>query len=349
MEPRVKRRRLDKLTLFADVGYAPHPGQMLVHNSTERRRVLACGVRWGKTLCAAMEAFVALLKPSKSTIGWTVAPTLELSELVFSRVVAVMQRHFKHRIKEINARERRLVVVNFGGGLSELRGKSADAPDSLLGEGLDFVIVDEAARMRPEIWQEHLSQRLIDKRGWALLISTPGDRGWFWKEFRRGLKHRDAMYQSWSSPSWTNPHLNRELIEEECKRLGGDTFKSQYGGEFLGFDPGPCELCGCPDGSLLAIYCGPDDSPLDTCADCGWPIDRAGHTVIQGFDERGQPRQRIRIIFEERLDGTASHATHCVNGVECYAGTRTPVGQPFPAEPMQTEAERPDGAMEIDV
>jgi hypothetical protein len=33
------------------------------------------------------------------------------------------------------------------GGQSEIRAKSADNPISLLGEGLDWVVVDEAARV----------------------------------------------------------------------------------------------------------------------------------------------------------------------------------------------------------
>ena len=72
--------------------------------------------------------------------------------------------------------ERRLVLRNLAGGFSEIRGKSADNPVSLLGEGLDWLIVDEAARLKPAIWEGHLSQRLIDKKGWALLISTPSLR-----------------------------------------------------------------------------------------------------------------------------------------------------------------------------
>ena len=37
------------------MGYQPHPGQAEIHRSTAPRRIVACGVRWGKTLCAAME------------------------------------------------------------------------------------------------------------------------------------------------------------------------------------------------------------------------------------------------------------------------------------------------------
>ena len=77
--------------------------------------------------------------------------------------------------------------------MSEVRGKTADNPVSLLGEGLDWLIVDEAARMKPMIWESHLSQRLIDKRGWALLISTPRGKGWFFDLFRRGQRDSEDI------------------------------------------------------------------------------------------------------------------------------------------------------------
>jgi len=305
------RQRLDKPALFEAVRYKPHAGQMLVHRSKAPRRVLACGVRWGKTLCAAMEAVAALLQPSEETLGWTVAPTLELSELVFKRVVATMEAHFKARIKFCSPRERRLVVVNFSGGLSELRGKSADAPDSLLGEGLDFLIVDEAARMKAEVWEGHLSQRLIDKKGWALLISTPGDRGWFWRVFRRGLKNRDAAFESWTSASWENPYLSRELIEEDRRRLPKGTFESQYGGEFLGFDTGPCDLCGAPDPNVPSILFADGKCEHLTCADCGWRVDTSGHTLVTRFDDNGLPNQIVVIVFENRPNGDPALPETC--------------------------------------
>jgi hypothetical protein len=94
------------------------------------------------------------------------------------------------------------------------------------------------------------------------------------------------------------------LIDEERKRLPKDTFDSQFGGEFLGFDPGPCETCGCPDATLLSIYMGAKREALGTCSDCNWPIDSRGRTTIMGFNERGEPRQRLRIICEDRPGGT---------------------------------------------
>ena len=157
--------RVSKKALFDHVGYTPHPGQIAVHRATEQFRVLACGARWGKSTCAAMEVVAALLQPAESSMGWVVAPTYDLCSRVFVRVEIALRQRFEHRIVYANAREHRIVVRNLGGGLSEMRAKSADNPVSLLGEGLDWLIIDEAARLKRDVWESYLSQRLVDRGG----------------------------------------------------------------------------------------------------------------------------------------------------------------------------------------
>ncbi|MHC4852398.1 MAG: phage terminase large subunit family protein [Planctomycetota bacterium] len=231
MKPR-RQPRLNKQALFEDLGYEPHPGQAEIHSSAHPRRVVACGVRWGKTRCAAMEGVAAAMQPSEHSVGWVVAPTYELTDRVFREMQLVVTTHLRHRIVLMRESDRRLVLRNLAGGTSEIRGKSADNPVSLLGEGLDWVIVDEASRLKPTIWESHLSQRLLDRRGWALLISTPKGKGYFYDLFRRG-QGRDPDFKSWNYASWTNPLLDKEVIEEERKRLPERVFKQEYGAEFL--------------------------------------------------------------------------------------------------------------------
>lgn len=221
-----------KERFFESVGYEPHAGQVAVHRSTAPRRVLACGVRWGKSMCAAAEGLAAAMRPSDRSVGWVVAPTYDLSNKVFREIVIMAGETLRHRIVKLSEHEMRLVLRNLGGGLSEIRGKSADNPVSLLGEGLDWLIVDEAARLKADVWTSHLTQRLLDKEGWALLISTPRGKGWFFDAWRRG-QGLDADYESWNAPSWENPHLVKDAIEAERERLPAGVFNQEYGGQFI--------------------------------------------------------------------------------------------------------------------
>lgn len=223
-----------KKKLFDLLGYTPHPGQILVHRSKAPRRVLACGVRWGKTRCAAMEALAAAMAPRARSCGWVVAPTYDLAEKVFREIGIICAEHLRHFIVSLREHDHLIVLRNLAGGVSEIRGKSADNPVSLLGEGLDWLIIDEAARLKPLIWESHLSQRLLDKKGWALMISTPRGKGWFYDAWRRGQgANRDPDFESWNQASWSSPFLDGAKIEAERDRLPERVFRQEYGGEFL--------------------------------------------------------------------------------------------------------------------
>jgi hypothetical protein len=225
--------KLNREAVMRSLGYTPHAGQAEIHASTALRRIVASGVRYGKTRCAAIEGLLAALEPKESSVGWVVAPTYDLAEKVYREVVLLVSEHLKHRLVSHKEHEKKLVLRNMAGGLSEIRAKSADNPISLLGEGLDWLICDEAARLKPLIWNSYLSQRLIDKRGWALLISTPRGKGWFYEMWRRGQPGGDPDFQSWNQPSWANPYLDASLIERERARIPERVFDQEYGAQFL--------------------------------------------------------------------------------------------------------------------
>ena len=202
--------RVSKRELFQEIGYTPHSGQVLVHRSQAPRRVLACGVRWGKSTALAMECVAALLAPAESSLGWIVSPTFDITDLVFQRVRDVIEQHFEHRIVELVPRERRILLRNLGGGVSEVRGKSADSTSSLLGAGLDWLVVDEAARLHDEVWEGFLCQRLVDRQGWALVASTPrGTQSWFYREWKLGQKGRDLVLRILEGPLDRQPCSER--------------------------------------------------------------------------------------------------------------------------------------------
>lgn len=268
---------LSKQKLFHHVGYEPHAGQMEVHQSGASRRVLACGVRWGKSTVAVHEALAALLTPGGPSLGWVVTPTLDTARLVMGQLLELMERHFSHRI--VRADGRGLVVRNLAGELAEVYAKSASRPAALLGESLSWVVVDEAARMPDAIWREHVSQRLVDQQGWALLCSTPhGDTGWFKEEF--DLAERGALgYEGWKRPTWENPAIERAAVEVERERLSPEEYWQEYGGEFVPADGWICPRCRWgenPDGRILT------DEQWEKCVNCptcGRPVDENGRPV----------------------------------------------------------------------
>src|SRR5436190_21128906 len=115
--PTKSRARLDKAALFETLGYVPHAGQWTIHRSQAKRRIVACGTRFGKSVVAVYEAIAFLLEPRERMDAWLVAPTYELTKRVFERVVAVLHHHMPHRILAYNEREHTIRVANLGGGV----------------------------------------------------------------------------------------------------------------------------------------------------------------------------------------------------------------------------------------
>lgn len=110
--------------------------------------------------------------------------------------------------------------------------RSADNPDSLRGEGLDFVVMDECAFMQKEAWTEAIRPALSDRLGKALFISTPKGRNWFWENYQRGINEEQG-WQSWTYPTESNPFIDKGEIEAAKRDLPEIIFRQEYLAEFV--------------------------------------------------------------------------------------------------------------------
>ncbi len=113
--------------------------------------------------------------------------------------------------------------------------KSADNPDSLVGEGVHLAIMDEAARMSFEAFQ-NIRTTLTATRGNMYVISTPRGRNWFYDLWLKGKKEHstyDPDYRSWNLPTSDNPYISPDAIEQARRLLPEDVFREFYLAEFL--------------------------------------------------------------------------------------------------------------------
>ena len=110
--------------------------------------------------------------------------------------------------------------------------RSADNPDSLRGEGLDFVVMDECAFMQKEAWTEAIRPALSDRQGKALFISTPKGRNWFWENYMRGVNGEEG-WQAWTFPTANNPFIAASEIEASKRDLPEMIFRQEYLAEFI--------------------------------------------------------------------------------------------------------------------
>lgn len=240
----------------------PHGYQQPILASRARRKVLAAGRRWGKSTTALTACLVGHGPKVRRRVGdrvelqpmfrgalqgglvWWVVPDYPTSGRARWRQ---LKKACRGAWTYKNESELRLEFP--GGGALQIR--TADDPDSLRGEGLDGVVLDEAAFMPEVVWTEVLRAALSDKRGWAIFISTPkGRANWFWWLWLRGLDDatlanlrdrrllidtadpRRTGWESWQRPSSENPLLTGSELDDARDDLGSVLFAQEYLAEF---------------------------------------------------------------------------------------------------------------------
>jgi hypothetical protein len=163
---------------------------------------------------------------------------------------------------EVRKVDRQVVLPN--GGMVGVR--SADDPNSLRGEGLDFVVLDECAFMAEAAWTEALRPALSDRQGKALFISTPKGRNWFWRLYQRGLDD-GREWMAFRFPTSTNPYIAQKEIDDAQAMLPEAIFEQEYLAEFL-------EGEGAVFRNIAACLYGGGEKPED----------HAGHKIVAGVD-----------------------------------------------------------------
>ena len=199
-----------------------HSAQLEINACSARFRVVDAGRRFGKTRLGVWECIDVALHGGRA---WWVAPSFPIAQVGWRPL-----KKIGHQIPGADIRLSDMSVIMPNGG--EVRIRSADNPDSLRGEGLDFVVMDETAWMKNEAWSESLRPALSDKLGRALFISTPRGRNWFWEQYQRGVRG-DNDYKSFYFPTSANPYIKASEIEAAKQELPEIIYRQEYLAEFI--------------------------------------------------------------------------------------------------------------------
>jgi hypothetical protein len=239
--PPPRGRVMDVEKLYRNIEYFPHNGQRKFHASRKRFKVMDCGRRWGKSTSGPHDMVPEMLM-KKPVLGWIVAPTYDLGEKefrVFWKILVDTLRVPIDRSKTFNSlRTKDFRITTAWGSSVEVR--SAEHPESLVGEGLDFVIMAEAAKLKLSHWEKFIRPTLSDKRGRAVFVSTPEGYNWFYDLYQRGQASDHPDWWSYKSPTWENDIVfpggrrDPEMLEVE-NTLAPEVFAQEYGAEFTSF------------------------------------------------------------------------------------------------------------------
>ena len=240
--------KLDKWKLFEMLGYKVyHSSLRRFHDSEARIKVCCAPRRTSKSFSAAHDIILDILTPEIDADGkyvekryWVVGPSYSLAEKEFRYIheALVLKRDKlglpKPSVCMTNARSGQLFIKWPWGSI--LEGKTADRPESLLGEAVDAVIYSEAAQLPRGIRERYVAPTLITRKGKEVIATTPeAGAEWVYDLYKLGESSASPYVESFTWDYTANPKYPIEEIEKAMKMYGVDSpvFREQYLGEWV--------------------------------------------------------------------------------------------------------------------
>ena len=195
--------------------------QQEVFKDIHRFKVVAAGRRCGKSRLSAVTLLIEGLNcPDGSSVMY-VAPTLGQARTIIWDLLHELGRPV---IKSSHVNNLEITLIN--GKKILVRG--ADNPDSLRGVSLTYLVLDECAFIKQDVWEKILRAALSDKKGRALFISTPSGRNWFYDVYKLGQEEQDEEWKSWHFTTQDNETIDPKEIEAAKRTLSSFAFKQEY-------------------------------------------------------------------------------------------------------------------------
>lgn len=199
-----------------------HKNQQIIYKSLKRFNVIAAGRRFGKTRLAVLIMFLRAV--AVHGVYWWVSPSYPIGTPAW-RLMRRLARKVGAVPKEVTR------TIEFTNG-SYIEFKSADNPDSLRGEGLRGLVMDEVAQVKEEAWTEALRAALADLKGWAIFIGTPKGKNWFYRLYVHADKGESEDWIAFHFTSYDNPYIDPKEIDEAKELLPAITFAQEFMADF---------------------------------------------------------------------------------------------------------------------
>jgi hypothetical protein len=195
--------------------------QQEVFKDPTRFKVIAAGRRCGKSRLSAVTLLIEGLNCPEGSSVMYVAPTLGQARTIMWDLLMDLGRPV---IKSAHINNLEITLVN--GRKILIRG--ADNQDSLRGVSLSYLVMDEVAFIKAEIWERVLRAALSDKKGRAMFISTPSGRNHFYEWYQLGQSGSDEDWKSWHFTTADNETIDPKEIEAAKRTLSSFAFNQEY-------------------------------------------------------------------------------------------------------------------------
>ena len=200
------------------------PWQQEVWNDKTRFKIVAAGRRTGKSRLAAWMLIINALESERGHVFY-VAPTQGQARDIMWQTLLELG-HPVITSSHINNLQIKLI----NGATISLKG--SDRPETMRGVSLKFLVMDEYADIKPEVFEQILRPALADQKGTALFIGTPMGRNHFYELYKYAELDDDPTYKSWHFTSYDNPLLDPEEIDVAKKSMSSYAFRQEFMASF---------------------------------------------------------------------------------------------------------------------
>ena len=198
--------------------------QQQVWEDPTRFKIVAAGRRTGKSRLAAWMLIVNALQADKGHVFY-VAPTQGQARDIMWQTLLELA----HPVVS-NAHINNLQIKLVNGATISLKG--ADRPETMRGVSLKFLVMDEYADMKPEVFEQILRPALADQKGAALFIGTPMGRNHFYDLYKYAELEDDESYTAWHFTSYDNELLDPDEIDLAKKSMSSYAFRQEFMASF---------------------------------------------------------------------------------------------------------------------
>ncbi len=200
------------------------PWQQEVFEDPTRFKVIAAGRRTGKSRLAAWCLILNALQATRGHVFY-VAPTQGQARDIMWQMLLELGHPV---IASSHVNNLQIKLVN--GATIALKG--ADRPETMRGVSLKFLVMDEYADMKPEVWEQILRPALADQKGDAMFIGTPMGRNHFYELYTYAKVAEDPTFAGYHFTSYDNPLLDPDEIKAAEKSMSTFSFRQEFMASF---------------------------------------------------------------------------------------------------------------------
>ena len=158
-----------------------------------------------------------------------ISPTDTQAKKIYKQTLDTFGEGYKDIVKSTRGSGGNTDIILKNG--SQILYRSSESENTLRGYSLNYILIDEAAFIKEDVWRTILAPSLSVKGKKVFFCSTPKGSNFFKQLYYKGIDGEDG-YKSYKITYHQNPYANLDFIKEQQEILPLEIFEQEYLGTF---------------------------------------------------------------------------------------------------------------------